>query len=57
MGEFQYTDVFSALHREITPTAISGPRLHAPLHIFPHLLAQQGFRRASEGEGALIGGI
>ena len=22
-------------HREITPTAISGPRFHAPLHIFP----------------------
>ena len=24
-----------AYHREITPTAISGPRFHAPLHIFP----------------------
>ena len=22
-------------HREITPTAIAGPRFHAPLHIFP----------------------
>ena len=24
-----------SLHWEITPTAISGPRFHAPLHIFP----------------------
>ena len=44
-------------HREITPTAISGPRFHAPLHISPHFLAQQGVRRAPEGEGALAGGI
>ena len=40
-------------HREITPTAISGPRFHAPLHIFP----PPPVRRAPEGEGALAGGI
>ena len=45
------------LQREITPTTFSGPRFHAPLHIFPHLLAQQGVRRAPEEEGALVGGI
>ena len=44
------------MHREITPTAISEPRFHAPLHISPHPLAQQ-VRRAPEGEGALAGGI
>ena len=44
-------------HGEITPKAISGPRFHAPLHISPHLRAQQGVRRAPEGEGALAGGI
>ena len=51
---FQFS---TTIHREITLTAISGPRDHAPLHIPPHLLAQQGVHRAPEGEGALAGGI
>ena len=29
-------------HGEITPTGLSGPRFHAPLHNFTHLLAQLG---------------
>ena len=37
-------------HREITPTLLSGARFHAPLHIFPHLLAQRGVLRAPRGQ-------
>ena len=39
-----------ACHREITPTAISEPRFHAPLHIFPPPPGPAGgVRRAPEG--------
>ena len=44
-------------HREITPTGLCAPRFHAPLHIFPHLQAQQGVRLAAQGAGALVVGI
>ena len=45
------------IHRELTPTGLSRPRFYAPLHIFPHPLAQRGVRRAPQVEGALVGGI
>ena len=37
--------------------AISGPRFHAPVHIFSPPPGPAGVRRAPEGEGALAGGI
>ena len=54
---YKITDIQSRSHREITPTAISGPRFHVPLHIFPPHPGPAGVRRAPEGEGALAGGI
>ena len=55
--------LYKTTHREITPTAISGPRFHAPQHIPPppththtHLLALHGVRHTPDGEGALAGG-
>ena len=45
------------VHREITLTAISGPRFHAPLHIFPPPPGPAGVRRTPEGVGVLAGGI
>ena len=42
------------MHREITPTILSGPRFHAPLHIFPHLLAQRGSIAHHRGRGCSL---
>ena len=41
-------------HREITLTGLSGPCFHAPLHIFPHLLAQQGSVAHHRGRGCSL---
>ena len=54
-GQLQYK--FCKCHREITPTGLSGPRFHAPLHIFHPPPDPAGVRREPQGKGVLIGGI